>query len=135
MKKALLFCLVFLCMWSLVSCGEHVSSYSATWINKSQHNDHCELTFGSLSGRVVLQSKKTQGGSEGAIQYFGTLESGEIYVYYDTDMLVEKELLFHLTAGETLEASEGYIEKGQRVYIIVETVGTATNGEIRIDLG
>ncbi len=134
MKKLLFTCLAYFCTWALVSCGKYAGSFTTTQMSRTQRDDHCELKFASLSGRMVLQSKKTQDGNEGAIRYYGKLKSGEINVYYDTGRMPEKQPLFHLTAGKPLKASGGYIEQGERVYIIIETVGKVTGGEIRIDL-
>ncbi len=134
MKKILFTCLAELCTWALFSCGKYVSSYTTTRMNKVQRDDHCEMTFGSLSGRVVLQCKKTKGDGKGTIRYFGTLKSGEINVYYDTDRTPKKTPLFVLTPGQAIRASGGCIEQGDCVHIIIETVGTVKGGTIRIDL-
>ncbi len=127
MRKTLcIFLLIFaLC---LTSCEPYVSSYSAVMMSRSMLNGEASLSFERLEGTYVIKSKvELDGAAEGSITYSATLTAGEINVYYDTYGV--KELLFHLSAEDgtaaTVADRGGYIERGQQLYIIVETVTPA----------
>ena len=131
MKKAVAFLLVVSVLLGICACGSpYVSSYRALGLVRNNTNRHCSASFHKLNGVCVFQLKKTDDG-EGELYYTASLEEGEINVYYDA--CGTKELLFHLTAGETAEGIGGYIESGKRIYIIVETV-ESSKGSLRVSV-
>ncbi len=129
MKKILALLLTIFTAFGLASCNGYSSSYVATKFIKQEVNGHCQAEFESLKGRYVFKLRKS--GGDGEISYSGSLEEGELHVYYDS--LGTKELLFSLQAGERVEDCGGYFEGGSTVFIILETVGTA-KGSVYIDL-
>ncbi len=131
MKRLLLILLTLLTVFSLFSCSKYKSSYTATMLIRSSGGDDCEAKFASLNGTLVLNARVREDDPEGMIHYEAELEEGEISVYYDA--LGVKELLFTIKGGEHLDSRGGYVERGNKVAIIIETNGTAKNGEIEID--
>ena len=110
----------------LSSCANYVSSYRGFLLVRSNTAEHSFVEFGQLEGTLVFKMKKKTPG-EGAIVYTASLEEGKITVTYDI-FNVESNL-FILNGGETLNANGGYVEKGQRVYIILKTEGNCKNGK------
>lgn len=132
MKKLLLFVLCIALLFSATACTPYVSSYKAFMFVRSEMGDHGSISFSSLDGTYVMKLKLRGEGKEGSIQCKASLGEGEINVYYDS--LGVKEFLFNLKAGESIDERRGYFESGRTVYIIVETVDTAKEGKIEIDL-
>ncbi len=114
----------------LTACSEYVSSYSATMMVRSSGKDSCSVKFGTLNGRLVLNTKKTSDG-EGRLHYTASLDEGKLKVYYDS--AGEKEELFEIGAGESIDSRGGCVESGKKVYVIIEA-NDAKGGEIKIDL-
>ncbi len=131
MKRILAFILAILTAFSLFSCSPYKSSYSATMLVKTSHNDECGVHFGTLKGTLVLNTKVTDEDTDGTIHYEAELDVGEISVYYDVDGT--KNLLFTIKGGEEVDGRAGSVAKGDKVIIIIETNGKAENGEIEID--
>ncbi len=131
MKKFISVLLTCIFLVALCSCTTYKSDYDAVKMTTSSGGDHCKASFSSLEGTLVLNAKMQNGAAEGEIHYKASLDEGELYVYYDA--FGTKELLFSLKGGETIDAHGGYVENGQKVTIIIETVGAAKNGEIYID--
>ncbi len=115
----------------LVSCSKYRNSYSAVMLVKSSGGDHCETSFGSLKGTLVLKATAKDDDIDGFIHYEASLLEGEVSVYYDIDGT--KELLFTIKSGEKLDSKGGKVSKGDKVTFIIETVDTAKNGDIEID--
>ncbi len=130
MKRTSVFLAVILLLLSLVSCSTYKSSYSATLLVRAEGGDHCEAHFGSLKGTLVLNAK-VPADNDGTIHYDAELAEGEMSVYYDIGN--GKELLFTLKGGEEADNRAGTVKKGDKVTIIIETAGTAKDGEIEID--
>lgn len=131
MKKTVAFLLAAVLLLGFCACGNpYVSSYSAIGLVRNNTNRHCSASFQKLDGVCVFHLKKSDGG-EGELYYNASLEEGEVNVYYDA--YGTKELLFHLTAGESVEGSGGYIESGKRIYVIVETAETS-KGSVRVSV-
>ncbi len=130
MKKFLAFFSVLALLLALVSCSGYKSSYRATMLVRSEGGNHCETGFSSLKGTLVLNAK-VPADTDGSIHFDAELEEGELSVYYDAGN--GKELLFTIKGGEELDSRGGYVEKGDKVTIIIETNGTAKDGEIEID--
>ena len=132
MKKLLLVILCLAVLFSSTSCDfRYVSSYKALGLVRSEIGDRGSVKFGRLDGTVVLKLKMSGTGLENSIGCKATLDEGEINVYYD--IFGVKEFLFNLKAGESIDERRGYIESGNRVYIIIETV-TPAKGSVEIDL-
>ena len=132
MKKILLILVCLTVLFSSTSCDfRYVSSYKALGLVRSEMGDRGSVKFGRLDGTVVLKLKMSGTGLENSIGCKATLDEGEINVYYD--IFGVKELLFNLKAGESIDERRGYIESGNRVYIIIETV-TPAKGSVEIDL-
>ena len=132
MKKILLILVCLTVLFSSTSCVfRYVSSYKALGLVRSEMGDRGSVKFGRLDGTVVLKLKMSGTGLENSIGCKATLDEGEINVYYD--IFGVKELLFNLKAGESIDERRGYIESGNRVYIIIETV-TPAKGSVEIDL-
>ena len=132
MRKLLLVILCLAVLLSSTSCDfRYVSSYKALGLVRSEMGDRGSVKFGRLDGTVVLKLKMSGTGLENSIGCKATLDEGEINVYYD--IFGVKELLFNLKAGESIDERRGYIESGNRVYIIIETV-TPAKGSVEIDL-
>ena len=131
--KKILFCVLCLAvLLSVTSCMPYVSSYKALIFVRTENGDHGSISFSSLEGRYVMKLKMSGVGQEGSIHCKASLSEGEINVYYDA--LGVKELLFNLKAGESIDERRGYFESGKTVYIIVETIGSAKEGKVEIDL-
>ena len=132
MKKLLLILVCLTVLFSSTSCDfRYVSSYKALGLFRSETGDRGSVKFGKLDGTVVLKLKMNGTGLENSIGCKASLDDGEINVYYDAFGV--KELLFNLKAGESIDERRGYIESGNRVYIIIETV-TPAKGSVEIDL-
>ena len=132
MKKILLVLLCFSFLISATSCDfRYISSYKALGLVRNEMGDRGSVKFGKLDGTVVLKLKMNGTGLENSIGCKASLDDGEINVYYDAFGV--KELLFNLKAGESIDERRGYIESGNRVYIIIETV-TPAKGSVEIDL-
>ena len=133
MKKILLVLLCFALLISATSCNiRYVSSYKALMFVRMERGDHGSISFSSLSGTYVMKLRMSGEGQEGSIHCKASLDEGEINVYYDS--LGVKEFLFNLKAGESIDERRGYFESGRTVYIIIETVNTAKEGKVEIDL-
>lgn len=131
MKKLFLFVLCIALLFSTTAC-DYVSSYKALMFVREERGDHGSISFSSLSGTYVMKLRMSGKGQEGSIHCVASLDEGEINVYYDS--LGVKEFLFNLKAGESIDERRGYFESGRTVYIIIETVNTAKQGKIQIDL-
>ena len=132
MKKILLILVCLTVLFSSTSCDfRYVSSYKALGLVRSEMGDRGSVKFGRLDGTVVLKLKMSGTGLENSIGCKATIDEGEINVYYD--IFGVKEFLFNLKAGESIDERRGYIESGNRVYIIIETV-TPAKGSVEIDL-
>ena len=131
MKKLISFALAIVLLVSLCSCDKYTDSYSALGLIRSQTTHSCSAQFYSLDGQLVFKVKKSGEGEEGSIHISAEVEEGEIYVYYD--IYGVKEELAHLSAGESINEKRGYVESGKRVYIIIETVGSA-RGKVSCEL-
>lgn len=131
MKKLLSLILLISTLFSLCSCGGHVSSYKAVGLVRTNTSHSCEVSFYSLEGQLVYKLKKSERGAEGDIGYSVEVEEGEITVYYD--IFDVKEELVHATAGETVTGRGGYVEGGHTVYIIIEAQPNS-RGKVKVEL-
>ncbi len=109
---------------------QYVSSYSALGLVRMNGKDQCSAKFHKLKGTCVLKIKSTEE-NEGELHYTASLESGEINVYYDANG--SKELLFHLSAGESVDENGGSFDGKGTIYIIIETVEPA-KGNVEVEL-
>ncbi len=137
MKKTAktLICLILSQLMILSFCGcsgysssEYRSSYKAVGFVQSNKSDSCFMSYYSFEGRMVFKLKSE---GEGNISYKGFNATGNLTVYYDFDG--NKTELFRLGPDESAESSGGYVGRGT-VYIIVETDGKCTNGDLDFSL-
>lgn len=129
MKKLLpiIFSLIFLLF---PACGNrYVSNYKAVGLVKNNTKSDCNARFSSLEGTLVF---KMNASADCDIDYSAKIEAGSISVYYDS--LGQKELLFTLNAGESVESSGGYSTNSSTVYIIIETISKTTEGRLEFSL-
>ncbi len=131
MKKITALFLSILMLISLFSCSAYRNDYNATMLVKSEGRDGCEAEFLTLNGTLVLNSTVRSSETDGTIHYDAELAEGELSVYYDIDGT--KELLFTIKGGQELDGTGGTVNIGDKVTFIIETNGTAKNGEIEID--
>ena len=131
MKKLISIALTIILLISLCSCDKYTSSFRAVGLVKTNTSHSFETSFYSLDGQLVFKVKKSGKGEEGSIHISAEVEEGEIYVYYD--IYGVKEELAHLSAGESVDENRGYVESGNKVYIIIETVGKA-RGRVSCEL-
>ncbi len=131
MKQFVALCLCVLLLLSLCACSAYKSAYSATMLVRSEGGDHCETKFASLEGILVMKATAKGPETDGTIHYEAELGEGELSVYYDIDGV--KELLFTIRGGERLDDRSGTVKKDDKVTFIIETIGTAKQGEIEIE--
>jgi hypothetical protein len=124
--KILRFLTLPLIAFSLCSCTTYSSKYKAIVLITNNTKTKSSMRFGDFTGRYVFKMQKTSDG-EGAIQYHATLGQGNITVSYVISG--RESVLFTISDGETLDSFGGYIEKGNRVQIVVTSEGNAHEGE------
>lgn len=129
-NRILSFLLMIVLSFSLSSCSEYVSSYSAVGLVRMNTSHSCETSFYSLTGRIVFNIKKTDK-EKGDIFYFIQVEEGEVSLYYD--IYGEKEELARVKKGETIEGNGGSIVGGKKVYIIIEVTDNS-RGKVSVEL-
>lgn len=129
LSKILVILLVFTMLFCITSC-DGVSNYRATTMVKTVKDNYCEVSFGSLKGRIVMNPRFTKS-AEGALTCTASLEEGEMDIYYESCGV--KTHLMNVKAGEEKTLTGGYIERG-RVKVYVETEG-AKGGNVEINLG
>ena len=125
MNKAKLFIIPFIGLF-LCSCENYSSHYKALMMVSTQHKDHGSIRFMEFEGQYVFNFKKTSAG-EGAIYYSASLETGSVDVTYVA--LGTESLLFTIKSGQTFNTYGGYVEKGQKVKVIVRSNAKAINGD------
>ena len=124
--RKLTFGLLSLTTLSLCSCTTYASHYRAIILITNNSNTESSMRFGEFEGTYVFKMKKTSAG-EGCIVYHASLEQGFFNVSY---VISGREApLFTISSGQTLDEQAGYIEKGQKVTIVVSSDGHASNGE------
>ena len=128
MKKIFSMIVSLIFMLVLTGCDKYSSSYKAFGFVHSNTSDSAEMSFSSFEGTMVF---KLESSGEEKLKYTAKLESGTAVVYYDHSG--EKSELFTLSSGEELDSHGGNIGSGT-VYIIVETNGECTNGELSFNL-
>ena len=133
-KRAWIAVTALLLTLCLTACGitftssDHVSSYRATMLVRSETSRAARMSFMTLSGRIVFTLRS--GGSD-AIGASASLETGSATVYYDAGGT--KTEWFSVTAGEEVKYSIGPLEKGT-VYVIIETDGKCEEGSFRFEV-
>ncbi len=130
-KRAWIVVTAWLLALCLTGCGisftrsDHVSSYRATMLVRTETSRSAHMSFLTLEGRIVFE---LHSGGADAIDASAELETGSATVYYDVGGT--KTEWFTVTAGEQVEYSVGPLEKGT-VYVIVETDGRCKDGSFR----
>ena len=118
------------CSACRVTGTKYVSSYAALGLVRTSGREECGAKFYKLKGTCVLKMRSSED-STGDFHYTASLKSGEINVYYDANGT--KELLFHLTEGESVDEYGGAFEGEEIIYIIIETV-TPARGVLTVEL-
>jgi hypothetical protein len=119
MKKILTLFLAMLFLFTATGCNN---------VHYVAQQDGCKLTLDGLWWTYRMEIDR-ESKNEGCLYYKATLTEGEVNVYYDSGLLWDKELLFTLKAGETIENKGGYIEG--EVDIIIEPL-SPSSGSIEI---
>ena len=133
-KRARIALTALLLALCLTACGisftssDHVSSYRATMLVRSETSGSARMSFMTLNGRIVFTLRS--GGSD-AVGASARVETGSATVYYEAGGT--KTEWFTVTAGEEVEYSAGPLEKGT-VYVIVETDGKCEEGSFRFEV-
>ena len=133
--KICVFVLILTLALGMSACSGYADSYRATLLIRSSLGGSCEIRFDTLDGRVS-QRISNPSDSDGAFLCTATLEEGEISVTYMTPTSHERQPLFTLKGGESIEDERlGYLTNGERARIIVETVGgKAARGRVEISI-
>ena len=133
-KRAWIAVTALLLALCLTACGitftssDHVSSYRATMLVRTETSGSARMSFMTLNGRIVF---KLRSGGADAVGASAKLETGSATVYYDAGGT--KTEWFTVTAGEEVECSAGPLEKGT-VYVIIETEGKCEEGNFRFEV-
>ena len=122
--------LVLALSFALVGCdfAASLGGYSATMLVRSGGSDKLSISFSSMKGRLSEQIRHS-GNQDGAFLCTASLEEGEVSVYYKTALSDNEELLFMLSAGESIDAERlGYLTNGEDAKIIVDAGETTARG-------
>ena len=130
MKKFLAVVLLLVMLLTLTACEPYTSSYKAIMLITNHTTNSCSAKFDRLTGTMVFKVRRTEPG-EGDIAYSITVEEGELTLYYDAFGV--KEQLAKATAGQSVPARGGYVEKGYKVYVIIEAT-EGTKGSVSVSL-
>ncbi len=132
MKKIISLILMLSSLITFTACSPYVSKYSATMLERSNTGEGCRASWSTLQGTLVLNTEKP-GSGEGAIRYTASIEEGEMTVYYNIPIFGDtKTELFKISGGESVDSRGGYIEGGNKLYIIIETAGKTKDGNLKI---
>ena len=124
--KSIRFLALPLIALSLCSCSTYRSKYFAIVLITSNTKSKSSISFGEFTGRYVFNMQKTSDG-EGAIEYYASLGQGHLTITYVVSN--RAEVLFTISDGQTFDAFGGYIEKGQKVKIVLDAPEKAENGD------
>ena len=132
MKKIVLF--VVVCMMIVGSLsGCNVSKYTSHWnavaFVHSNTSQNANMSFSSFEGTIVYELRCK--GEEKMLHYSSALESGSADVFYDNSG--EKVLMFSVKGGSDADGFVSDLQKG-KIYIIVETTGTCTEGQFKFEI-
>ena len=130
MKKFLAVVLLLVMLLTLTACEPYTSTYKAIMLITNHTTNSCSAKFDRLTGTMVFKVRRTEPG-EGDIAYSITVEEGELTLYYDAFGV--KEQLVKATAGQSVTARGGYVEKGYKVYVIIEAT-EGTKGSVSVSL-
>lgn len=112
--------------FSLTGCDKYQSHYNAVGcITSGDFDDHGFIIFTNFKGTMVFKMKCADNSS---LRYSGTLEEGNVKVYYDNGD--QKTDLFEISGGEEIDVSEIDLNKGT-VYVIVEAEDNCESGDFR----
>ena len=126
--RKLKFGLLSLIALSMCSCTTYASHYRAIVLITNNTNNESSMRFGDFEGTYVFKMKKTSDG-EGSIVYHASLEQGTFNVSYV--VLGQEYPLFTISDGQNIDSQGGYIEKGQKVSIVLKSESNAKNGDFK----
>ena len=114
-----------LAVCGLTGCGKYPSGYYAVGFVHSNSSDSADMSFYSFDGTISY--KLSPEGRAGRLTCSGSLEQGDLTVYYDCGK--GKTRWAELSSGGEVSLSEA-IPETDELYIIVETNGKCSNGEL-----
>ena len=114
----------------LTGCGKYSSRYDAVAFVHSNLSDSAYMTFSSFKGTMVF-TLENEKGTEGKLRYNASLGSGSAEVWCDRSGTKEK--LCSLRSGDSIPSRE-FTLSGEDVYVIVETDGECTDGDLRFEI-
>ena len=125
MKKLVYLSLPLIAL-SLCSCTTYRSKYSAFILITKATKSESKIQFEQFTGRYVFHMQKTSDG-EGAIKYRASLGQGNMTVTYVISN--RAEVLFTISDGQAFDSFGGYVEKNQKVTIVVDAPENAHKGD------
>ena len=121
MKRILALFLV-VCTLLFAGCSRYINSVTAFGFYHATHKNGGEMSFARLKGRYVFKLKANIESGEGCIAYSVEVTEGDgLTISYDS--LGVKEILVEVNGCDSVTGRGGYIEKGNTIYVIVETKG------------
>ncbi len=129
-KISVLLVLISVLGLGLVGCGKYTSSFSAVGLVSSNTSGSGYMSFYRFKGTKVFKFD-IDDDDYGKLVYSGKLEKGSIKVYYDVNDT--KQVLFEMKEGEEVRSELADLPEG-KLYVIVETDGTASNGNVDFDI-
>ena len=133
MKKISFALLLILVLVMICSCGGYVNNYSAMILITSCQGDEASMEFDTFKGTYNFKLRR-DGLAEHTIDCEASLEDGEMNVYIG--IAGEKELLFTITGGESLDTKislDSKYDNEKKVYIILESVGKCSDGDFEFE--
>ncbi len=109
--------------------GKYVNRYAAVGFVHSNTPQSAFMSFYTFEGRMSFKLKNKE--DAGSLKCTGSLEEGDITVYYDRGN--GQEEWFSLDGGDEANLSLSNLAKGN-IYVIVETDGKCENGSLNFDM-
>lgn len=129
-NKVVIATLVLLLALLLAGCSGYSSHFKAVALVHSNTPSSAFMSFYEFSGTMVfkLKCKNAEGG---ILNYTANIESGNIRVYCDTNG--PKDLIVSIEPqSKTIEGSVA-VPQG-KIYVIVESNDTSSNGSLTFDI-
>lgn len=92
---------------------------------RTNTSENASVSFDSFSGTYVMHLKNNSS-NDAFIDYEGTLQGGNIKVYYDYNG--EKLNLFDIAAGGAVDGKTEAFTGNKTIYIIIESDGKCSEG-------
>ena len=114
----------------VAGCDDYSSHYKAVGFVHSNTSESSYMSFYEFEGTMVFKMKCETG--DGQLKYSAKLGEGVATVFCDCNGA--KQELFTVRGGGDQKESSVKVDKGT-VYVIVETSGNCSNGELHFDIG